>query len=82
MGHMVHKTRFSQSYDNAGTLKITPQEETFIQKNLSTYPKNEANGRNDIYVREVFAELWARIIDGEQLTDDLQNIFEKIKNHK
>ena len=82
MGHMVHKTRFSQSYDNAGNLILTYQEIKTIRDSLSTYPENEANGRNDIYVREVFAELWARIIDGEQLTDDLQNIFEKIKNHK
>ncbi len=82
MGHNEHRTTYPDSFLHPDKKIMDGADESYIYNHVSHYPRTYWGKDYTMYIQEVFAEIWAMVINGDTLEPGVQQIFNRIKENR
>ena len=82
MGHNEHRATYPDSFLHPDKRIADGADESYIYSHVSHYPRTYWGKDYTTYIQEVFAEIWAMVVNGDTLDAGVQEIFNRIKENR
>lgn len=82
MGHNEHRATYPDSFLHPDKRIVDGTDESYIYSHVSHYPRTYWGNNYTTYIQEVFAEIWAMVVNGDALDATVQEIFNRIKENR
>lgn len=82
MGHNEHRATYPDSFLHPDKRIVDGTDESYIYSHVSHYPRAYWGNNYTTYIQEVFAEIWAMVVNGDTLDATVQEIFNRIKENR